>query len=69
MFKQEINSLPDLEGRKSSLNSQWTLYVLLKKRGYPCKSKDFKIPATPYILEYHKIKTKEAFERLGWEYL
>jgi len=67
-FKTAIDNLPDLEGRKSSLNSQWTLYVLLKRRDSSCKSKNFKIPSTPSILEYHKIKTKEAFKVLGWDY-
>ena len=64
---QDVYEQLDLEGRKSSLNSQWKLYILLKRRGYPCKSKNFKIPTTPSILEYHKIKTKEVYRILGWE--
>jgi len=66
IFQQVYEQL-DLEGRKSSLNSQWKLYILLKRRGVPCKSKNFKIPTTPSILEYHKIKTKEVYKILGWE--
>lgn len=66
-FQKVYETLPDLEGRKSSLNSQWKLYILLLRRGYPCKSKDFKIPSTPSILEFHKIKTKKIFEILNWK--
>lgn len=66
-FQQTFRDLPDREGRKSSLNSQWLLYILLKRRGINCKSKDFKIPSTPSILEYHKMKTKETYEKLKWE--
>jgi len=67
-FQKVYENLPDLEGRKSSLNSQWKLFILLLRRGYPCKSKDFKIPTTPSILEYHKIKTQQVYEVLVWEY-
>ena len=66
-FQKANSNLPNREGRKSSLNSQWILYILLLRRGYPCKSKNFKIPSTPSILEYHKIKTKETYNVLGWE--
>lgn len=65
-FKKVFEQL-DLEGRKSSLNSQWTLYILLKRTGWPCKTTNFKIPCTPSILEFHKIKTKEVYKILSWE--
>jgi len=61
--------LPDKEGRKSSLNSQFRLYCLLKKNNVPCKFRDFKIPATPSILEYHKIMWKQICKVSGWEYI
>ena len=61
--------LPNREGRKSSLNSQWRLYVLLKRRGWPCRSRDFKIPMTQNILEYHKMVWKQICNILGWECL
>ena len=67
MFQKVYESL-DLEGRKSSLNSQWKLYILLRRRNYPCKAKDFKIPRTPHILEYHKTITKKIYEILNWDY-
>ena len=66
-FQAVYDQLPDREGRKSSLNSQWKLYILLKRRNWSCRSKDFKIPNTPSILEYHKIKTKQIYEILGWD--
>jgi hypothetical protein len=67
-FQKVYDSLPDREGRKSSLNSQWKLYILLKRRQWPCKSRDFKIPSTPHILEYHKVITKQAYAALSWDY-
>lgn len=56
----------DKEGRKSSLNSQWRLYKHLRLLGWECKRKDFKIPTTPNILEYHVRKWKEGCKVLGW---
>lgn len=67
-FQKVYDNLPDREGRKSSLNSQWKLYILLRRRGWPCKARDFKIPSTPHILEYHKTITKQVYSILGWEY-
>ena len=55
------------DGRKSSLNSQWRLYKHLKRLGWPCKEKDFKIPTTQDILDFHKIKWAEICDILGWE--
>jgi len=66
-FQAVYEQLPDREGRKSSLNSQWKLYILLKRRNWPCKFKDFKIPSTISILEYHKNKTREIYQILGWD--
>lgn len=67
-FQRVYESL-DKEGRKSSLNSQWKLWLLLKRRGWPCKAADFKIPTTPSILDYHKIISKQVYQILGWDYL
>ena len=66
-FQAVYDQLPDRDGRKSSLNSQWKLFILLRRRGWPCKAKDFKIPTTSSILEYHKVKTKQIYEILGWD--
>ena len=66
-FQAVYDQLPDRDGRESSLNSQWKLFILLKRRGWPCKAKDFKIPTTASILEYHKIKTKQIYQILGWD--
>jgi hypothetical protein len=65
-FQAVYDQLPDRDGRKSSLNSQWKLFILLRRRGWSCKAKDFKIPTTSSILEYHKVKTKQIYEILGW---
>ena len=66
-FQSGYEMLPDKEGRKSTLNSQWKLYIILKHRNWPCKMREFKVPLTPSILEYHKIKTKEVCNLIGWE--
>lgn len=65
-FQAVYDQLPDRDGRKSSLNSQWKLFILLRRRGWSCKAKDFKIPTTSSILEYHKVKTKQIYEILKW---
>lgn len=55
--------------RKSSLNSQFRLYKHLRRLHYPCKSKDFKIPTTHDILEFHKTVWSKICQTLGWENL
>lgn len=66
---QRVFEKLDKEGRKSSLNSQFRLYCLLRKNGVNVKSRDFKIPATPSILEYHKNQWKKICKELNWEYI
>ena len=66
-FQIVFEEVLDKEGRKSSLNSQWRLYKHLKRLGWKCNKKDFKIPTTPNILEYHKRKWNEGCTVLGWK--
>ena len=53
--------------RKSSLNSQFRLFKHLRRRNYPCKSKNFKIPTTPDIVEFHEIYWGKICTVLKWE--
>lgn len=55
--------------RKSSLNSQFRLFKHLKRLGYDCKSKDFRIPTTYDILEFHNTMWTKICEILNWENL
>lgn len=55
--------------RKSCLNTQWMLWVLLRRRGHPCRIDDFKIVKTPDILEYHEDMTRRVFSELGWSFV
>ncbi len=50
-FQKIYEMLP--KDRKSSLNRHFRLYKHLLRRGYPCRSCEFKIPTTPDILEFH----------------
>ena len=51
--------------RKSSLNTQFRLFKIFKKIGHSCKSKNFKIPTTTDILEFHETSWKKMLE-IGW---
>ena len=55
--------------RKSSLNSQFRLFKHLRRLGHPCKSKDFRIPTTHDILEFHNTMWSKMCEVLNWENL
>lgn len=55
--------------RKSSLNSQFRLFKQLKRRKHPCKAKDFRIPTTYDILEFHNTMWNRICEALNWENL
>jgi transcription elongation factor Elf1 len=52
--------------RKSSLNTQFLLYKLLKRNGYPCNKSDFKLIKTADIIELHKKIYKEVCKELNW---
>lgn len=56
------------DDRSSSLNTQYELWWILTLSGYPCEPKEFKMPKTPEIFEYHEKKRAEICRRLGWEY-
>lgn len=53
--------------RKSSLNTQFRLYKDLRRLGHPCKAKDFRIPTTHDILEFHNTMWAKMCEVLNWE--
>lgn len=56
--------------RINSLNVDWKLYVLLVRRGYPCKKdEDFYILKTKDKEDEHITKTKEVFDYLGWDWI
>ena len=55
--------------RKSSLNSQFRLFKHLRRLGYPCKSRNFRIPTTHDILEFHENIWAKICDILGWENL
>lgn len=66
-YKAFIRVYADLKkGRKSCLNAEYILLVLLLKRGRYCEPDDFKIVRTDEIFdEYEEIRI-EIFTRLGW---
>jgi Zn-finger nucleic acid-binding protein len=53
--------------RKSSLNSQFRLYKHLKRLGLPVQSKNFRIPTTHDILEFHENVWSKMCKELDWE--
>jgi rubrerythrin len=55
--------------RKSSLNSQFRLFKHLRRLGYQCISRNFRIPSTHDILEFHENIWAKICEILGWENL
>ena len=55
--------------RKSSLNSQFRAYKQLRRRGFPCRTNQFRIPTTHDILEFHNTMWAKMCEALEWENL
>ena len=53
--------------RKSSLNSQFRLFKHLRRLDYPCRTKNFRIPTTHDILEFHENMWAKMCEILGWD--
>ena len=55
--------------RKSFMNTQHTLYQLLRNRGHKCKKEDFHILKTIDRKEFHDDTFSELFLQLGWVYV
>lgn len=52
--------------RKSCLNTQYMLWILLRRRGHPCSIDDFKMVKTQDIVDYHDDMCRTVFKVLGW---
>jgi hypothetical protein len=63
-YKQEEQT-----DRKSFMNTQHTLYQLLRNRGHKCKKEDFHILKTIDRKEFHDDTFSELFHQLGWVYV
>jgi len=48
--------------KTSALNTEMTMYCLLRKNGHQCDRKEFKIVSTPSIYRKYVQKIKEIFE-------
>ena len=52
--------------RKSFLNVQYVLFILLRRRGHPCKESNFNLPKTPASKNFHDEVCSVVFDKLGW---
>jgi hypothetical protein len=55
--------------RSSSLNTQYELWWILTMIDYPCEAREFKMPKTPEIFNYHEKKRQEISEQLNWDFI
>lgn len=55
-------------GRRSCLNTDYMLLVLLLKQGYKCNSDDFKIVRTDDIFEEYEETRRKVYNELGWKF-
>jgi len=65
MFTQTFNEIKGND-RNSSLNSQYVLYILIKRRNIECEKHDFQLPETTSILRSSDEMSRKVFEMLGW---
>jgi len=56
------------DDRSSALNTQYELWWILTDLGYPCDAKEFKVPKTEEIFNYHEKKRHEICDQLGWNF-
>jgi hypothetical protein len=52
--------------RKSTLNTQFVLYKLLKKNGYPVSESDFKLVVTDHTRDFHEKAWTVICQVTGW---
>ena len=54
-------------GRRSCLNTDYMLLILLLKQGYRCSSEDFKIVRTDEIFDEYEDTRRKVYDELGWK--
>ncbi|SPN78871.1 Poxvirus VLTF3-like late transcription factor [Brazilian cedratvirus IHUMI] len=54
-------------GRRSCLNTDYMLLILLLKQGYKCSSEDFKIVRTDDIFDEYEDTRRKVYDELGWK--
>ena len=57
------------EKKSSAMNTQFLMYILLKRNGVECQRKDFRIPTTPKTLQEIETDAKKTFEALNWKWI
>lgn len=56
------------EPRKNFINTQYTLFQLLKRHKYPCNVSDFSIIKTSERRDWHHRVCKNLFSKLNWNF-
>jgi len=56
------------ETRKNFINTQFTLFQLLKRHKYPCDVSDFSIIKTSERRDWHNRVCKDLFGKLNWNF-
>lgn len=54
--------------RKSFINTQFVLYILLLRYKHPCKEEDFSLLRTQDRKTFHDTVCSEMFQELGWKF-
>jgi hypothetical protein len=56
------------DSRKNFINTQYTLFQLLKRHKYPCNASDFSIIKTSERRDWHHRVCKTLFSKLNWNF-
>jgi len=56
------------DARKNFINTQYTLFQLLKRHKYPCMASDFSIIKTSERRDWHHRVCKTLFSKLNWNF-
>ena len=56
------------DSRKNFINTQYTLFQLLKRHKYPCEPSDFSIIKTSERRDWHHRVCKNLFSKLNWNF-
>ena len=53
---------------EKTLNVQYVLYQLLRRRGHPCDEKNFSLPKTEKCKAFYEQVCHKIFKSLGWKF-
>jgi len=68
MYDKKFKKKQGKMERKNFINTQYVLYILLRRHKYPCRKEEFNMLKTIDRQHWHDIVCSELFSEIGWSF-